>query len=94
MIKRVVKMTFKEEFVEEFIALFHSKKELIAAVEGCTFVELLRDSSNPNVFFTYSLWEDESCIEVYRHSELFKNVWAKTKIGFADKPEAWSLINV
>lgn len=92
MIKRIVKMTFKAEFIEEFVALFNSKKEFIAAVEGCTFVELLQDASNPNIFFTYSLWEEESYIEAYRHSELFKNVWAQTKIGFDDKPEAWSLL--
>jgi len=92
MIKRIVKMTFKAEFIEEFVALFNSKKELIAAVEGCTFVELLKDASNPNIFFTYSLWEEESYIDAYRHSELFKSVWAQTKIGFEDKPEAWSLL--
>jgi quinol monooxygenase YgiN len=94
MIKRIVKMTFKAEFIEEFVALFNSKKELIAAVEGCTFVELLKDVSNPNIFFTYSLWEEESYIDAYRHSELFKSVWAQTKIGFDDKPEAWSLLTV
>jgi quinol monooxygenase YgiN len=92
MIKRIVKMTFKAEFVEEFVALFNSKKVLIEAVEGCTFVELLQDASNPNIFFTYSLWKEESYIEAYRHSELFKHVWAQTKIGFDDKPEAWSLL--
>ena len=91
MIKRLVKMTFKPELTSEFVSLFNSKRELIAAVEGCTHVELLQDATNPNIFFTYSLWENESYIEAYRHSELFKSVWAKTKILFDDKPEAWSL---
>jgi hypothetical protein len=91
MIKRLVKMTFKPELTNEFVSLFNSKRELIAAVEGCTHVELLQDATNPNIFFTYSLWENESYIEAYRHSELFKSVWAKTKILFDDKPEAWSL---
>ncbi len=84
-------MTFKPELTSEFVSLFNSKRELIAAVEGCTHVELLQDATNPNIFFTYSLWENESYIEAYRHSELFKSVWAKTKILFDDKPEAWSL---
>lgn len=94
MIKRFVKMTFKPEFVTEFTTLFNSKKEFIAAVEGCTHLELLQDTSNPNVFFTYSRWKDESYIEAYRHSDLFIDVWAKTKILFDAKPEAWSLKNV
>ncbi len=91
MIKRFVKMTFKPEHVEEFKHIFDSKKELIAAVEGCSFVELLQDVDNPCIFFTHSLWDNTESIENYRHSELFKEVWAKTKVLFGDKPEAWSL---
>ena len=91
MIKRFVKMTFKPESIQEFVTLFNSKKELIAAVNGCTHVELLQDIDNPAIFFTFSLWNDESFVEAYRHSDLFISVWAKTKVLFADKPEAWSL---
>ncbi len=91
MIKRIVKMSFKPENIEEFKTLFNSKKELIAAVEGCSHVELLQDANNDNVFFTYSLWKDVSYIEAYRESELFNSVWAKTKVLFNDKPQAWSL---
>ncbi len=91
MIKRFVKMTFKLERIEEFKRIFNSKKELIAAVKGCSHVELLQDVDNPCVFFTYSLWENTGYIEQYRRSELFKEVWAKTKVLFDDKPEAYSV---
>ncbi len=91
MIKRFVKMTFKPEHIQEFKIIFNSNKELIAAVEGCTHVELLQDVNNPCIFFTYSLWQHTDYIEQYRHSDLFKGVWAKTKVLFDDKPEAWSL---
>lgn len=90
MIKRLVKMTFKPEFVEDFKALFNSKKELIAAMEGCSHVELLQDVDNPTIFFTYSLWEGPGYLEAYRNSEVFKDVWAKTKVLFDARPEAWS----
>ena len=91
MIKRLVKMTFKPEHVQPFVALFNSKKELIAAVKGCSHVELLNDAENPCIFFTYSIWESTSYINAYRDSELFKTVWSETKILFDAKPEAWSL---
>ncbi len=91
MIKRFVKMTFKPEHIQEFKMIFNSNKELIAAVEGCSHVELLQDDNNPCVFFTYSLWQNIDFIEQYRHSDLFKGVWSKTKVLFDDKPEAWSL---
>lgn len=91
MIKRIVKMTFKPENIPEFTTLFHAKKELIAAFAGCTHLELLQDVDNKNVFFTFSLWENADDIENYRQSDLFKSIWAETKVLFDDKPEAWSL---
>lgn len=91
MIKRFVKMTFKPEYIQDFKTVFNSNKELIAAVKGCNHVELLQDVNNPNVFFTFSLWENTEYLDAYRQSELFTGVWAKTKVLFDDKPEAWSL---
>lgn len=91
MIKRFVKMTFKPEHVQDFKDLFHNTKEFIAAAEGCRHLELLQDSHNECVFFTFSIWEDISFLEQYRESDLFNSVWAKTKVMFADKPQAWSL---
>jgi heme-degrading monooxygenase HmoA len=41
--------------------------------------------------FTVSIWESEDDLNAYRNSELFENTWAKTKVLFNDKPEAWSL---
>lgn len=94
MIKRIVKMTFKPEHIQEFKDLFNSKKDLIASVKGCTHVELLQDVNNPCILFTYSLWQNTDYVEQYRRSELFIEVWAKTKILFDDKPEAYSVFNV
>ncbi len=91
MIKRIVKMSFHPQHIQTFKILFESKKNLIAAVDGCSHVELLQDANNENVYFTYSIWKDVSYIETYRQSELFIDVWAKTKVLFNDKPEAWSL---
>lgn len=91
MIKRFVKLTFKPECIQDFITLFNSNKDLIGAAEGCTSLELLQDVNNKCVFFTFSIWQNTEYIEQYRNSDLFKRVWAHTKILFADKPEAWSL---
>lgn len=91
MIKRFVKMTFKAENIERFKDIFKASKDLIAAMEGCQHVELLQDIHNPCVFFTLSMWDDPKYLEAYRQSELFAGVWAKTKILFDAKPEAWSV---
>ena len=91
MFVRIVKMSFETSNIERFLALFNSKEEYIRNFPGCRFLELYRDKTNSNIFFTYSYWENESDLEKYRHSELFKTVWAQTKPLFNDKPEAWSV---
>lgn len=91
MFTRIVKMTFEETKRESFIHLFEEVKSQIRAFEGCTYLELLRDKNNPNIFFTYSKWEEEENLQAYRHSALFASTWEQTKAMFADKPEAWSV---
>jgi len=84
-------MFIKTEETSSFKAMFDDKKELIRNFPGCQFLELYQDQNTKNIFFTYSYWNTESDLENYRHSNLFKNVWAETKLKFDGKPEAWSV---
>ncbi len=84
-------MHFQSGKTDEFLQIFESNKKFIAAFEGCHSVELQRDINKPEIFFTISKWESEESLENYRNSDLFKGVWAKTKILFSEKAEAWSL---
>jgi len=91
MITRIVKMTFRPGSSEEFLGIFNANKKFIAGSEGCTSLQLLNEKSNPDVFFTVSVWESEEYLNQYRNSKLFEEVWGKTKLLFAAKPEAWTL---
>ncbi|MDO9000923.1 MAG: antibiotic biosynthesis monooxygenase family protein [Bacteroidota bacterium] len=91
MIKRIVKMSFKQENIEAFKTIFKTDWEKIKGFDGCEHVELLQDTKNPQIFFTYSLWQSEEHLNKYRNSELFNGVWAATKVLFNAKPEAWSV---
>jgi quinol monooxygenase YgiN len=91
MFVRIVKMSFHSKYINDFLMVFDEKKELIRNFKGCNFLELYQDKTNPEIFFTYSYWEKENDLENYRNSELFINVWAKTKTFFNDKPQAWSV---
>lgn len=88
---RIVKMSFEPSKIDEFLSNFEANKHKIRAFEGCCFLELYRDKHNSNIFFTYSYWNSEDHLNTYRHSDLFKSVWAKTKPLFNAKPEAWSV---
>ena len=92
MIKRIVKMNFKAENINEFKNIFKNSRDLIMGFEGCSHVELLQDLKDPCIFFTYSLWSDEAHLNAYRDSALFAQVWAETKSLFNEKAQAWSLI--
>ena len=87
MLVRIVKMSFKEDKIDTFLSNFESKKECIRNFKGCHFLELYRDKLNTNIFFTYSYWETEADLNNYRQSDLFKGVWAETKVLFNDKPQ-------
>ena len=91
MFVRIVKMSFHKEHIQPFLLMFEEKKAFIRASKGCNLLELYQDKTNPEIFFTYSYWEKEEDLENYRNSLLFKDVWAKTKVFFNDKPLAWSV---
>ncbi len=88
---RIVRMTFQENQVATFLANFDRNKKKIRAFEGCYHLELWRDAHQENIFCTYSHWESEEHLNAYRDSDLFKEVWANTKILFAEKPQAFSV---
>mgnify|MGYP003641093341 CR=1 FL=1 len=91
MFVRIVKLTLKKENIASFEQIFEESKNVIRNVEGCTFLELLQDKNNPNIFFTYSFWQSEEHLDKYRNSDYFKNIWSETKKLFADRAEAWSV---
>ena len=91
MLVRIVKMRLRESEIPTFLTNFEQVKEHIRAFPGCQFLELYRDQNDPRIFFTYSYWDTTDTLDNYRHSPLFKGVWAKTKPMFSDKPEAWSV---
>jgi len=91
MIIRIVKMTFKKEKVDDFLLIFEMSKSKILNFEGCEHLELWKEQEKENIFFTYSLWKSNKDLQQYRNSALFEATWAKTKVLFEKKPEAWTL---
>ncbi|MEO9806668.1 MAG: antibiotic biosynthesis monooxygenase family protein [Reichenbachiella sp.] len=90
MIIRVVRMTFREDAIDDFLQIFDKSKEKIRAFEGCNHLQLLSDAHAPNVYSTYSIWNNEDGLNAYRDSDLFGQVWPETKRLFAASPVAHS----
>jgi quinol monooxygenase YgiN len=87
---RIVRLSLKPEFIQNFTTLFDERKQLIKQAEGCTHLELWKDDEHEGVFYTYSLWEDSKFLERYRKSELFSDTWSIVKPWFAESPRAYS----
>ena len=90
MLVRIVRMTFQEDKLADFNAIFDASKHQIRAFPGNHHLELLRDPDQPNVRMTYSLWVSTDALEAYRRSELFQTTWAVTKALFAGRAVAFS----
>ncbi|GAB3886928.1 putative quinol monooxygenase [Spirosoma agri] len=90
MLVRIVRMTFQEDKLADFQAIFDASKHLIRAFPGNRYLQLLRDPDNPAVRMTYSLWDSAEALENYRHSELFRTTWAATKVLFTERAVAFS----
>jgi quinol monooxygenase YgiN len=91
MITRVVRLSFKPEAVDSFLDVMDSFSGSIRNSPGCIELTFFRDTTDPDVFYTISRWEDASDLEAYRNSPLFGSVWKKVKPGFKVPAVAWSL---
>ena len=90
-VTRIVKLTFSEDKIADFLAFFDTINTQVSRFEGCRGMRLLRDIHQPNRVFTYSFWESEEALNKYRDSELFGGVWPTIKPWFSDKPDAWTV---
>lgn len=90
MIIRIVRMTFQENKLADFHAIFDRSKQQIRAFPGNHQLDLLCDPRQANVRMTYSLWDSVDALEAYRQSELFRKTWAATKVLFAERAVAFS----
>ena len=84
-------MEFQHAHAEDFLAHFRGVAPRIRAFPGVRHLELHRDANQPNVFYTYSIWEHEKDLQTYRESELFKTAWRQAKSWFSEKPCAFSM---
>ena len=92
MLIRVVRMTFQAGQTAAFLEIFRASETKIRGFAGCRHLALWQDATDPQVFCTYSHWNNEAALNHYRQSELFAGVWAATKKLFAAPPLAFSAV--
>jgi quinol monooxygenase YgiN len=91
MLTRIVKLTFQEDKIDDFLRFFDTINTRVSTFENCYGMRLLQDLNHPNIVFTYSNWKNEDALNNYRDSELFQGVWSTIKPWFGARAEAWSV---
>jgi (4S)-4-hydroxy-5-phosphonooxypentane-2,3-dione isomerase len=92
MITRIVRLSFKKEYVVDFINAFNASKIQIASFPGCKKLKLFKDFSDDTIFYTHSEWNSMDDLENYRKSELFTSTWSVVKPLFKESPQVYSLV--
>ena len=90
MVIRIVKLTFREEEADTFKKYFATVCDIIRAQEGCNSLQAWQDIHQPEIFFTYSIWNGEEDLNRYRDSAFFLQFWKTVKPWFAAKAEVWT----
>lgn len=94
MIRRIVRLEFHPEKVGEFMEFFSKHRNTIASFPGIISLDIYKDASLDNVYYTFSIWESEAALEAYRESEIFNSLWSYAKQRFSGKPLAYSLADI
>ncbi|MDB5225929.1 MAG: antibiotic biosynthesis monooxygenase [Bacteroidota bacterium] len=90
MIIRIVKLTMRESDIASFKGYFQTVCDIIRRQPGCNSLQAWQDIHNPDIFFTYSIWDREDDLEAYRNSAFFLQFWKTVKPWFRDKAEVWT----
>ncbi len=91
MITRIVRLTIQPEKADAFLDRFNTTYNAIRNFPGCSHLRLFQDTSQPNVFITFSHWDNEESLENYRQSPLFQTTWSEVKPMFGAAPVAFSM---
>jgi len=89
-IVRLVRMRFRPEEVERFLALYERAYPVIVGQPGCRSVQLVREVNDPAAFATWSVWNDGASLDAYRRSPFFRSFWPEVKALFCAPAEAVS----
>lgn len=95
MIKRIVMMELLPDQEAAFLNIFNGVKKEIRSQPGCEGLEVLTSRSGGHLsVWTISLWENESNLDQYRDSDLFRQTWSAVKPLFAAKAKVWTLHSI
>ncbi len=90
MIKHISKIIIREESIDIFKGLVEKFIPKIQAEDTCLHAEVIQDTKNVALFFSYTVWKSQKDSNVFLKSEIFKDIRANLENHLAEQPETWS----
>lgn len=90
MLIRLVRMHFRPEAVDAFLALYATARPIITSQPGCFSVQLVRERDDSAAFATWSTWADAAALDAYRASAFFRGFWPQVRVLFRQPAEVVS----
>lgn len=93
MITRIIKLSTKVS-PDDFMDYMNSIIPEYKAQEGCHQVEILRGKINDNIFFIYTIWQNNRLLNKFRKSEFNQEFWSNLQKMSENRPQVWSVENI
>lgn len=90
MITRIVHLHIHVDRMEEALEILERNIASIRQMDGCSQVNLFRDTHRSGLLMSISVWQSEAHLNNYRHSAFFQDFWKQLKGTFAEPARAWS----
>ena len=95
MIRRLVRLEFTPGGADKFLTeILPHQKHFTRNFKGCTHLEVWRAIYEPDIVYSFSIWNSEEVLNLYRNSDKFKSFWSKAKTLFSQPAQAVSLQQV
>ncbi len=88
---RVVLLKFHSDQVKDALDKLNSIAPKVRAQRGCKFLEISQGFHDKSEIITYSYWESQNDLNVYRQSDFFRAFWKDIRVNFQEPARAWSV---
>lgn len=91
MILRIVKIKIDEVKIDTFKLFMKNLRNEKLRLKGCLHFDYFHEKKNKNIYYTYTIWENEKHLNQYKKSELFKKVISTLNSLSIEEPRAWTI---
>ncbi|OFX61669.1 MAG: hypothetical protein A2046_04560 [Bacteroidetes bacterium GWA2_30_7] len=91
MIVRIVKMQVNESNKVLFKQTLKDYQPLLKKQKGCMQIDMLNDKKIKDIYYSYTIWDNEENLKKYKNSDFYKELSSKVLPLCEKEPQAWTV---